>query len=252
MADTTTPIISIITVTAYDVRRLEVTLKSFLGAVDAAQFVVIFPENDTLTNSFLHEFTSTHRVNLIIGHDDNSGIYQAMNLGAQLATGEYLAYWNSGDFCIDHVNLGKLSEVLDEVKPAWGIFEGKFGWRSPQNMTDKNLKDFCLQSHGYISHQTVFMSKKIFLGFGGFDEKYKVAADSKIITQFWLNHTCFFFKSLIVEVDPPNFSASNHRIARVESLKTSIQILKGWSRAFAIMNILTKEINYFWQKYFTR
>jgi glycosyltransferase involved in cell wall biosynthesis len=247
-----TPTISIVTVTAFDVRRLEVTLISILKAATFAQFVVVCPKNDHETISFLRQFTNTHDIKLEIGHDNNSGIYQAMNIGARLATGDYLVYWNSGDFCANQANLIKLTEVLHRIKPAWGIFEGSFGWRTPQSLTEKNLRNFCLQSGGYISHQTVFMKRVIFLGLGGFDEKYKVAADSKIITQFWLNHTCFFFKSLIVAVDPPNFSASNHRIARFESLKTSIQVLTGWSRSIAIRNILAKEFNFFWKKYFNR
>jgi len=247
-----TPTISIITVTAFDVRRLEITLKSILKEVAFAQFVVVCPNKDHETISFLSQFTNTHNIKLNIGHDNNSGIYQAMNIGARLATGDYLIFWNSGDFCANQENLMKLSEALHRIKPVWGVFEGSFGWRTPQSLTEKNLRDFCLQSGGYISHQTVFMKRIPFLALGGFDEKYKVAADSKIITQFWLNHTCFFFKSLIVEVEPPNFSALNHRIARVESLKTSIQILKGWSRSIAIRNILTKEFKFFWKKCFNR
>jgi glycosyltransferase involved in cell wall biosynthesis len=252
MSDTSTPSISIITVTAFDIERLKVTLDSILGSAAYVQFIIICPKNDHETISFLHEFIQKNSIKLTIGHDNNLGIYKAMNIGAELATGEYLIYWNSGDYCVSTSNLKKLNEELKREKPVWGLFQGKFNWRDQQSLSEINLKNFCLQRGGYISHQTVFVSRRIFLILGGYDETYKVAADSKIIIQFWLSYTCLFFNSLIVEVDPPNFSAINHRIARLESLKTSFQVLTGLAKFIAIGNIIAREFIYLWNKLFMR
>ena len=234
--------LSIITVTAFDIPRLTLTMNSLIGTEKFAELVVIYPNQDEDTTLFLNHFVQKHNINIVIGHDDNLGIYQAMNIGAKLSNGNYIVYWNSGDLCASRENLFEFIQNLQTIKPAWGVFQGKFSWRISQELTEKNLRSFCLHRGGYLSHQTVFVSKKNFLSFGGFDETYTIAADAKIITQFWLKYKCLFLNLPIVNIEFPNYSAKNHRRGRIENLRLASETLSGLNKSIAFVNILASEI----------
>jgi hypothetical protein len=241
-------ILSVITVTAYDLERLKITLNSYIGAPKNIEFVLVYPIQDIETANYVEKFTLKSKLQISAFCDFGIGIYQAMNLGSILASGQFLMFWNAGDTCSSIGNLIDLVGSLQRLDPIWGCVQASFDWRGPQDLTKTNLENFVLQRGGYISHQSIIVRKSEFVSTGGFDEKYKVAADYKLIAHLWINSEVSFFDYELVNVEFPNFSAQNNRIGRLENLKILFEIIPLKFRIFSLFFILRRETSYLFMR----
>ena len=237
-------VLSVITVAAYDLPRLKVTLDSFHGACSNVEFIVICPRDDVDTICFLDSFLVQSELQISLHHDEGVGVYQAMNHGVNSSAGKYLIFWNAGDTCHSTDGLSQLVAHLSTTSPVWGITQAVFDWRSPQILNSRNLKNFVLQLGGYISHQTVIVSKLEFVALGGFDSSFKVAADTKMITQFWKNFEVDFYNLELVNVEFPNFSAQHNKLGRLENLKICVLELPWKFKALSLSVAFYRELHY--------
>jgi hypothetical protein len=176
-------------------------------------------------------------------NDEKQGVYPAMNIGANAANGKYLCYWNAGDELNSPKELNALLESLNARNPKWVICQGNFQWRKYQELSSSNLAGFVKhKSDTFISHQTVIMQKATFVEVGMFDSRYRVAADTAMITQLYLMEEPRWEHSVVVKVETPEFASCNHRQARFEVLLIVFRELRGNQRSQAITNIFHAEI----------
>jgi GT2 family glycosyltransferase len=237
------PLLSIITVSAFDKSRLSKTLKSLAGLPSEVEHVIITPEDDYDSKSLLksHEFSGQNQ--LLLAHDNNKGVYAAMNSGALVANGKYICFWNAGDRLNTQNDLKNLINTFRLKEPIWAISQGIFDWRSKQELSVSSLYKFVTHvPNTFISHQTIFVEKKTFIEIGMFDIRYKVAADTAQITKLFLIEPPVFEESEVVLVETPNFASKNHRRARFEVLIIVFRYLSGFQKMQALLNILQNEI----------
>ncbi|MDU8885471.1 glycosyltransferase [Yeosuana sp. MJ-SS3] len=125
--------------------------------------------------------------NMIITSERDKGVYDAMNKGIKLASGEWIYFMGSDDALYDNCILKKISETynvnsLDVIygnitSPRFGgIYDGEF---TPRKIILKN-----------ICHQAIFLNKKVFDEIGNFNLKYKYHAD-------WDHNIRWFFTDKI-------------------------------------------------------
>ena len=117
--------------------------------------------------------------NVIVRSEVDNGIYDAMNKGIELASGEYLYFLNSGDyFFSDKVLLDINEELLNKQDPdlLYGdviLYDGE-SERYFEQVSELSKKYFIKKS---ICHQAVFSRKSLFEEYGSFDTKFKLRAD---------------------------------------------------------------------------
>ncbi len=111
--------------------------------------------------------------------EPDTGIYQAMNKGIRMATGDFLNFLNAGDYFVHYNVLGLVENNLDEgldviygncfsINPFTGL--GNI-WIAPEN-PDKYF--FYISS---LPHQSVFYKKELFDDYGLYDESFKIVSD---------------------------------------------------------------------------
>ena len=113
--------------------------------------------------------------------EKDTGIYNAMNKGIKMATGEYLLFLNSGDYLINENVLENVFSddcVADILCARCNVSNnGKVVWTSnpPENVTFGTLYMVGL------AHQSTFIRKSLFEQYGYYDESFRYNAD----IEFW-------------------------------------------------------------------
>jgi glycosyltransferase involved in cell wall biosynthesis len=127
-------------------------------------------------------------VSRFISEPDN-GIYDAMNKGIKMATGEIVGILNSDDFYADDSVLAQVSEVFSD--PSVDACYADLLYVSQQD-TSKVIrywksKDFQpgLFKKGWMpAHPTFFVRKSVYDELGDFDLSYKLQADFELTMRF--------------------------------------------------------------------
>lgn len=170
------PTFSIITVVYNNVRDIEHTLKSVVSqSYKHVEYIVI----DGLSTDGTLDVIEKYRpqVSVILSEKDN-GIYDAMNKGLALATGDYVLFLNSGDELYSKETLANLAEVSEGADIIYGetflINEQReiIGERRHKVPAYFNWKSFRYGMN--ICHQAIYIKRTIA---EPYDLQYKLCAD---------------------------------------------------------------------------
>lgn len=148
-----------------------------------------------------------------------------MNIGISKCVGDYCWFLNCGDELVPD-NITSLIEMVNFQRPAWLIGQGLFEWREDQLMCQDNLMGFIsLRGGAFISHQTVIVRRTLLSKLDGFDTRFKVAADTDLLSRLVKITMPVWFLQYIARVETPNFASVHNRRARFEILKLALQSL---------------------------
>ena len=160
------------------------------------ELIVVDGQSTDNTLSIVNEFLGIHK--LVISEKDN-GIYDAMNKGVTLSTGEVIFFLNSDDAFSD-AKVVEDAMAMFTGNPAIDMLYGdvlmrfpdKDQYRTYKNVSKKNIL------HTGICHQAVFSRKALFAECGLFNTNYKINADFDwLIRVFRSSKNCRYFPRLI-------------------------------------------------------
>ena len=167
------PKVTVVTVVLNAVDLIEATIKSVVAQdYPNLEYVVV----DGLSTDGTLELVERYRAHvdtLVSGKD--GGIYQAMNKGAQLATGEWILFLNAGDFFVDKDVISRSFGACDwsrcDLIYGDSIYVyGTYRWieRAIGQATMEDGLGFC--------HQSAFVRTALQREFG-LDASERIAAD---------------------------------------------------------------------------
>lgn len=191
--------ISVITVVFNDRRNIEETLKSVLSQTYSnIEYIVIDGDSKDGTIDILEKYRD-HFAFFVSEKD--KGIYDAMNKGLSLATGEYVIFMNSGDVFSDNLVLDKVFKNRNSFPDViYGYTVGKYGqFRLLQPLEPFYKSSKYCPSVG-ICHQSVFVktekAKEL-----KFDLTYKVCADHNMLYKLYKYNASFeMYDGVISEI----------------------------------------------------
>lgn len=168
---------TIITVCLNAEKLIERTIKSVLSQTyNNIEFIVIDGGSVDSTCDIIAEYQSG--INNY-ARQDGEGIYNAMNQGVGLATGNYIHFLNAGDTFYTNKTITEISKEITSsglLDIVYGDFIKKSGSkeeivRNPDELTLESLRN------GMVCHQALFANKELFANNGLFDERYSIVAD---------------------------------------------------------------------------
>lgn len=166
----------------------------------------------------------------IEGHEDNvkfisepdHGMYEAINKGIRMATGDYIGLVHSDDFLYSPHTISDIAKRLEETHADFLYGDGLFV--NAEN-TDKVVRKWIGGTyrlwkvrHGWLPlHPTCYIRRDVMEKLGGYDESYMIAADTDLLVRYLLdNHVkTDYLKKYIVRMRMGGMSTDNSRRAKM-------------------------------------
>lgn len=169
--------ISIITVTYNSENTIKDTLQSILNQTyDNYEYIIVDGKSTDRTMDIVREYEELFAGKLRYISEPDEGIYDAMNKGIRMATGEIIGIINSDDWYEENA-----LQIVNEhcIDNPCAIYYGYM--RTIDNSNGKEIR--CTIHHpeyireAMINHPATFVSRKVYEIYGGYDCQYKMSAD---------------------------------------------------------------------------
>lgn len=224
-----TPTVSIITVCFNSEKTIEDTLKSVTQQnYPNIEYIVIDGGSTDNTLAIINKFRS--KISVLISEKDN-GIYDAINKGIALATGEIIGNLNSDDFYTDnnvitdvvaHFAQTKANLLYADLYYVDAVNTAKVirYWKS------KSYKNGMFLKGWMPPHPTFFVKKEVYEKHGWFNLQFKSAADYEIMLRFVhrYNESICYLPRVIVRMRVGGVSNANLK----NRLKANREDKKAW------------------------
>lgn len=176
------PKLTIITICRNCENEIELTCQSILAqSYRDFEWIVVDGASNDGTYERLQKYTDS--IDVLISESDD-GIYDAMNKGVRLASGEWIVFLNGGDQFHDYSVLDKVSIYFDIQ--GYDVFYAdeeryKNGKCHIYKLPEKIPPYFmCYQA---FAHQSMAFRRCLFEKYGMFDVDFKISGDSEFNTR---------------------------------------------------------------------
>lgn len=180
--------ISVITVCRNCVTTLRACIKSAVAqSYLEIEHIVIDGASDDGTLDILQEYSS--QLSAFVSEPD-SGIYDAMNKGIALASGDIVGFLNADDFYAHDGVLEAVAQCFAEDPMLDACYSDlKYVDQFDTSCTVRYWRSNSFVpgsfSHGWCPpHPTFFVRRSVYERFGGFDLSYRIAADVELMMRF--------------------------------------------------------------------
>lgn len=168
--------LTIITVVYNDVHGLRSTIESLKDCTYNFEFVVV---DGGSGSDVINLINDCGRVDFWVSEPD-SGIYDAMNKGINLSSGDWIYFLNAGDTIANNEVLALLSDELDNIDYDVNLFYGSYKSNGIEYNQRCNLP--FLISH-MINHQSIIYHRSLLKH--GYDLRYRFCADYAHLLSVW-------------------------------------------------------------------
>lgn len=223
--------VSIVTVCLNSAETIENTINSVLSQ-DYREIEYIIVDGGSKDNTLDVINKYKNNIDQVVSEPDN-GIYDAMNKGLRLATGEIVGFLNSGDFYVSETVIGQIVKSIqaNNTDCCYGdleyVAEKNLGetvrrWESPP------YQEGLFEKGWHPPHPTFFAKKTVFDKYGGFDLNYDIGADYELMLRFLKKYgvkSCYI-PNVLVRMRTGGKSNKN----LLQIIKANIECYRAWKR----------------------
>ncbi len=179
--------ISIVTATYNSEKTISDTIKSVnLQSYDNVEHIIIDGGSTDNTLGVIQSLPS--RVSQVISEQDN-GIYDAMNKGIKLATGDVIGILNSDDFyksndILEIVAREFMDNNIDCLYADLEYVSAENPMKVVRYWKSKSYKNGMFQKGWHPAHPTFFIKRECYKKYGSFNLDFRIAADYEIMLRF--------------------------------------------------------------------
>ncbi|MCO6401124.1 MAG: glycosyltransferase [Verrucomicrobia bacterium] len=172
------PLVSIITVCRNEAGPIQRTITSVLEQTSPSfEWIVVDGASTDGTLALLQSHASS--IAKLVSEPD-SGIYDAMNKGAHLATGRWLLFLNGGDALATRTVMEEMAPLLEAnsadiwVGAHWHCGADGVAPRLKKSAGRPDVDHFYRRT---VNHQSAFISREAFAKYGPYDQSFRILAD---------------------------------------------------------------------------
>ncbi len=126
--------------------------------------------------------------------EPDKGIYDALNKGIKIATGDIVGILNADDFLTDEHVISRVAAVF-ENNPEIGVTYADVVFTDQQDLnkvlryySSKNFRPWMFRFGFQPAHPTFYAKRELFDRYGLYKERYKIAGDFELLLRFLYIH----------------------------------------------------------------
>jgi glycosyltransferase involved in cell wall biosynthesis len=224
--------ISLITVSYNSASTIRNTIDSVLNQIyHDIEYIIIDGDSKDETVSIIKEYEPRFNGRMHWTSEKDNGLYDAMNKGIRMATGDVVGIINSDDFYNRNDVIERVVTFFIENKDTQVVF-GDVRFVNPDNL-NKTIRYYSSKNfspkrfrYGFMpAHPTFFTYRQNFEKFGYYQTNYRIAADYELLIRF------LYKKKLTYKYLPIDFLKMRTGGLSTASLKSNIIINKEIVRA---------------------
>lgn len=187
--------------------------------------------------------------------EPDKGVYDGMNKGLRLATGEIIGFLNADDVYAHEGILKRVAEVMSdpEVDACYAdlvYVDSNDSRRIVRYWKSQSYKDGLFQKGWMPAHPTFFVRRKVYERYGGFDLSYPRQSDFELTMRFLHIHRikAVYVPEIFVRMRTGGISNSSWRgvlQGNLEAYRASKKHLPGTTPFFIVRKILSRVPQYF-------
>lgn len=243
--------ISIVTTSYNSEKTIEDTILSVLSQnYQNFEHIIVDGASKDSTMEIVKKYEDKYKGRLKYISQPDKGIYDAMNKGIQMATGDVIGLLNSDDKYANNKILKTISETIEKTN-CDGI-HGNLLYMDEETMTKPQrkwvTKSTNIRTGNITAHPTLYLKKEIYDKLGLYDLKYKVVADYNFMVKLLLNKNInlVHINEYLIYMRLGGVS-SNGLKGYVYSLKESYKVLKDNNVKYAAIISFIRIIKTVWQ-----
>ncbi|ALT76187.1 hypothetical protein AT984_02165 [Paucibacter sp. KCTC 42545] len=206
-------------------KSIESTILSITGqSYQNIEYIVIDGGSQDGTLDVIRKYD--HLIHRWISEQDN-GIYNAMNKGIDLSTGEWIIFMNAGDMFDSNNTIDRISVGLNL---KFAVVAG--GVRYIYDESNSKVKHMKLKFAGYYMevphHQASFINNKL-MKLHKYDESFRIRGDLNFMTTLYATGQNFLMvDEVICKVETHGVSAGLSKIHITEEIRAGSPIIKNY------------------------
>jgi glycosyltransferase len=177
--------ISIITASYNNGSTIKDTIESvLLQSYSPIEYIIIDGNSTDRTKEIIQSYAA--KISKFISENDN-GIYDALNKGINIATGDIIGFLHADDIYANSEIIAKVASLFLQSAEIWAVY-GDLQFVSQQDPSrlirtwKSNPFQKSLLAKGWMpAHPTLFLKNDVYQKYGLFDVNYKIAADYDLI-----------------------------------------------------------------------
>lgn len=244
--------ISIITVSYNSSKTIEDTIKSVLGQTyNNYEYLIIDGKSSDNTIEIVKKYEKKFNGRLKWISEKDKGLYDAMNKGIKMASGDIIGIINSDDI-LAHKNVFR--NVIDNIGNNDGIYSNLL-------MLDENLeksyrlfmsKKVSKKLGWHMPHPTLYLKRKVYNECGYFETSYKIAADLDLMLRIINSNAKLKYLNDYFVYMRAGGASTNGLKGYYRSFKESYNVLKKNKVIIPFISNCIRTLNVFIQKFRAR
>ena len=236
--------ISIITITFNSAKTLQRALDSVQSqSYGNIEHVIVDGASTDGTRAMIEAYAAKNlNVRWISEKDD--GIYNAINKGIRMATGDIIGFLHSDDIFNSSDSIEQIAAAFEtgNVDVVYGDLQYCRAGKVVRKWNSNSFNPRSLKYGWMPPHPTVYVRREVYEQVGPYDEWFRISADYDMMLRiFKSNYTTHYIPSILVSMETGGASNKDTR-ARLSKTQEDYLVLKKNHVGAGLLTVLCKQL----------
>jgi len=220
--------ISIITITYNSVRTIQRTLASVeQQSYGEIEHIIVDGASTDGTKELIEAYAQAHPNVRWVSEPDN-GIYDALNKGIRMASGDVIGFMHSDDVYYSAESVMKIAKAFGDssIDVVYGDLEYRNGEKVVRRWRSNAFCASSLKCGWMPPHPTVYVRKEVYAQVGEYDDWFRISADYDMMLRiFSAGYRSCYIPEVLVCMETGGASNKNTK-ARLSKTQEDYLVLK--------------------------